>query len=650
MSVDLSSSAPSPSDTPTVAFRRAAAAAATTPFDVDPAAARALAQDLRSSAATSDATATVAAAAGGAAGRGVHVSVANDRAEHKGGSSTTDDQDAERARALLALGPVAANDFCPVRASVDRISVLRRPSPAEMTYKKVMDLPASEQATRAKWMAAMDKELQTLQDKQVFKLVHVRDVPRDAEVLGTRWVLSDKIKSDRSVVCKARLVAQGYVQDLPKDEVFSPTTSLHAVRLLIANAAYTGRRLVHLDIKAAYLNAHLDVPVYARPPQGMDVPQDHLLLLQRALYGLQQAARAWYDELSGFLHSLGFTSAAQEKGAFVHSDWDLHVAVHVDDMIISFDSDDKLGSFLKTLAAKYDLSEIRKDFTSTLFLGMDLEKTPTGYHLHQATYVKRLLDRYRHQDCVAADTPMASSFVSGGGNDVPVKAFQEIVGALLWLAMCTRPDIAYSVSRVAECVSAPKGSDLTAAFRILKYLKGTVDTGLAYHRAATKTTPCFTLWVDADWAACAKTRKSRTGYLLNFAGAPVMWRSKKQTCVALASNEAEFVAISDALRDLQWFGFASKLVVPHRIVKVFSDSQGAIALVRSPGTETTRRSKHIEVRNFFAKDFFQQHTNVFLDFVPTEHQLADALTKPLPAPAYLSLTKAFVARLEGGCK
>lgn len=204
--------------------------------------------------------------------------------------------------------------------------------------------------------------------------------------------------------------------------------------------------------------------------------------------------------------------------------------------------------------------------------------------------------------------------------------YQQLIGALLYAAVTSRPDIAIATSILGRRVQHPTEADWTEAKRVLRYIRGTLnmELRLGYDDSNLE---CF---VDADWAGDVSDRKSNSGYLFKIGGGVLGWGCHKQTCVALSSTEAEYVALADCLRELKWI---CKLLddvgePAHQPITVKEDNQSCIALTQDDRTE--KKSKHIDTKYNFVKDMVRQGV-VQLEYCPTDRMEADLLTKPLPA-------------------
>lgn len=307
--------------------------------------------------------------------------------------------------------------------------------------------------------------------------------------------------------------------------------------------------------------------------------------------------------------------------------------------MISYAEDHTLKDFLAKISNKYELSAVRTDFTSTVFLGLDVQRTNDGYKLHQKSFIDKLVKRFRQENAATFDIPLSPSYDPGKGASISRKVFCSLVGSLQWLSTCTRPDVSFAVSKVAQASAEPRSSDFQAAIGIVRYLKGTAGLGLHYRRdlRQDQSVSQISAYVDADWGSCKRTRRSRTGLVIYHAGAPVHWSSRRQTCVALSSNEAEFIALNDMARELTWLGKIMIVLERPRVLQVWSDNQGAIRLVKSPELQVSKRTKHVDVRFFYSREFFARHCNIQLDYISTKEQRADPLTKALDAPAFLPL-------------
>jgi len=206
--------------------------------------------------------------------------------------------------------------------------------------------------------------------------------------------------------------------------------------------------------------------------------------------------------------------------------------------------------------------------------------------------------------------------------------YQSAVGSLMFAMIGTRPDIAFAVSAVSQHNTNPGETHWTAVRRIFRYLSGTRNLGLNYGSG-----PCGG-YTDADWGA-GEDRRSIGGYVFMINGGAVSWTSKKQHSVALSSTEAEYMALTQGVKEGLWLrelqGDLGAFRHQEEIKKIQCDNQGAIALTRNP--EYHARTKHIDIQFHFVRQHVESDA-IQLVYCPTHQMTADIFTKPLPRPQF----------------
>lgn len=227
-----------------------------------------------------------------------------------------------------------------------------------------------------------------------------------------------------------------------------------------------------------------------------------------------------------------------------------------------------------------------------------------------------------------AESEANNGYMADDSNALTGKVpYQELVGSLLCLANGTRPDIAYATSEVSRFNANHSEAHWTAAKRILRYLRCTANFKLRYEKGVS----LIHAYTDADWGSESDSRKSRTGYVVNMAGAAISWCSKKQSIVALSSTEAEYIALSSTVREALWIVQLREEIIGQKVdepIIVHCDNQSAIKLSMSEAYRP--RTKHIDIRLHHVRD--QVETGVVcIKYIHTDKQVADSLTKPVTA-------------------
>ena len=512
------------------------------------------------------------------------------------------------------------------------------------TYEEAMDC-----ADAASWDAAMQDELQSMSDKEVFV-----ECPRPAgkRVIPCRWVFAKKIGKHGHVHrFKARLVAKGYRQSKEDfAETYAPTARLCLLRLILAIAVLYGLELYQVDIRTAFLNAAIDRELYLALPPGVNV-SDHSLTvwrLRKSIYGLRQAANLWNQLLDDKLQAMGFTSVCREPFYFSNDDKGFRlIGVHVDDIIICAENPLAVRDRLR---ANFELgSEGPLDY----FLGIAMETSPGMVKMNQSSYIRRLASAYDMVHAKPARLPLPTGVVLETTEEVDSRytsLFPSLIGALSYIANATRPDISYSVNALAQFSTKPSHNHWVCAKHILRYLIGTIDQSLTLQSDSVLSVRDGKLmlygYTDADYAA-SHDRRSTSGYVFqvgtrdnNVDGLTIAWKSVKQKCVALSTCESETIALSACVQEALYL--KKILSAMHNLdqesIPIMCDNQGAIAYTKNNGSHG--RMKHVDVRVHFVRDV-QRRGDVEIKYISSEENKADIFTKVMrSAPRQAKLCKA----------
>ncbi|KAE8541144.1 hypothetical protein D1P53_002499 [Cryptococcus gattii VGV] len=216
-----------------------------------------------------------------------------------------------------------------------------------------------------------------------------------------------------------------------------------------------------------------------------------------------------------------------------------------------------------------------------------------------------------------------------------------------FLATVTRPDLAHAASVLSRFFSKWNESHWLAAKHCLRYIRGTSDLSLVFDAHSSKRVALG--YVDADWGGDLDTRRSTTGYVFKVYGGVVAWKSKRQPTVALSTTEAEYMASADAAKQAIWLRVLLEdigLGLGDQQFQLVNDNAGAITLSKNPVNH--EKSKHIDMRHHFIQEKIEDKT-VSLAHVPSVENIADLLTKSLPAEAFVKLCQLLgMKRLDQG--
>ncbi|KAJ9523654.1 hypothetical protein QJQ45_019923 [Haematococcus lacustris] len=460
---------------------------------------------------------------------------------------------------------------------------------------------------------------------------------RPLDGLGTQQDSSSGPEQDvRNIEkLKARLVAKGFYQQSGVDvgDVYAPVSKHTTLRTLLAKAAAEDMEIHQLDFETAFLNGKLEPGevIYVQQPEGFEEGSTNTVCrLHKALYGLRQAPRAWHARLCEELLSMGFKASEADPALFtlqLSTDM-VYLLVYVDDCLLCTQQGDTAGLAYvkKQLSSAFKLKDLGE---ARWFLGMQLtrDRAEGTIKLDQQKFVQELVTANSKSAAHSKPLPMAPAVKlvrEGDALDTTLHHYSALVGSLLYLTCCTRPDIAFAVGALARHMSAPTTQHWAAACSVLCYLKGTPDQGLLFGGVSG-----LQGFSDADYAGDKDTARSTTGYIFTLNGGAISWSSRLQPTVAMSTAEAEYMAASSAAKEALWLRKLMRdLQLDASCVHLGCDNQAAIQLLHNP--MATSRAKHIDVHHHFVRERISRGEVAF-HYCHTSSMLADILTKPLAA-------------------
>ncbi|GJZ33732.1 putative ribonuclease H-like domain-containing protein [Tanacetum coccineum] len=416
------------------------------------------------------------------------------------------------------------------------------------------------------WIEAMQEELLHFKLQEFWTLV---ELPNGKRVIGTKWVFRNK-KDERGIVIKnkARLVAQEYTQEegIDYDEVFAPVARIEAIWLFLAYSSFKDFVVYQMDVQSAFLYGKIEEEVYVYKPPGFEDPYfpNRVYKVEKALYGLHQALRAW------------------DKSDI------LFVQVYVDDIILGSTRKNMCTEFEKMMHKKFQMSSIGD-------LTFFLERTPI-----------------ETQKVLLKDAD---------GEDVDEHLYRLMIGSLMYLTS-SRPNIMFAVCACARFQVNPKVSHLHAVKRIFRYLKGQPKLGLWYPKDLLFDLVAYT---DSDYTGASLDGKSTTGGCQFLGCRLISWQCKKQTMVANSTTESKYIAASNCCGRVLWI--QNQLLdygYNFMHTKIHIDNESTIYIVKNLVFHS--KTKHIEIRHHFIIDSNKENLIQMIK-IHTDQNVADLLTK-----------------------
>ena len=449
-----------------------------------------------------------------------------------------------------------------------------------------------------------------------------------------KWVF--KIKRDATGNVeryKARLVAKGFRQreGIDYDDVFAPVSKYVTVRAILALAAAEDMEIHQLDIKTAFLHGELEEDVWVEQPPGYELGDNTMAChLRKSLYGLKQAPRCWHGKLSEMLATMGFKPSAADPALFIKKTPALiFLLTYVDDILAITGDNEALA---ETKAKIKDTFEARDMGPASFFLGMDIhrDRQARKISLGQSRMTMDLLEKYGMTECKTLSTPLSQATKltkDGEPLDTTIYGYSQLIGSLMYLSVCTRPDISQAVGALARYMSSPTTTHWQAAKGVLRYVARTAHYGITFGGLNLEA------YCDADFAGDLDTRRSTTGYVFILGGGAISWSSRLQPTVAASTTEAEYMAAAYAIKEGLWLRtLLSEIGLDASTIPIKADNQGAIKLLKNP--VFSMRSKHIDIIYHFARERVARKDVIF-KYIPTDQMVADALTKPLPQAKFV---------------
>ncbi|CAI6005677.1 unnamed protein product [Closterium sp. NIES-64] len=477
--------------------------------------------------------------------------------------------------------------------------------PTPRSYAEAVEGPYSSQ-----WQAAMDAEMASCKSTGTY----VDAVPPPgANIVSGMWIF-------RGV---------DYFQ------TFSPTPKMTTLRVLLHLAAQRDYELHSLDFNTAFLQGSLHEEIWLCRPPGFTgtFPPGTQWSLRRPVYGLRQAPSEWHDTLRTTLAALGFSPSTADPSMFLRTDTSLppfYILVYVDDLVFASADTAGLAHVKSELQKRHtctDLGELR----SYLGLQITRDRARRTITLTQSHMVQQVLQSFGFTYSSPQATPLPTrhslSALPSDESVEPSGPYPELVGCLMYLMTCTRPDLAYPLSILARYVAPGRSrpEHMAAAKRVLRYLCSTSGMGLVLGGQS----PVVLMGhADSSWADDQATQRSSQGYTFSLGSGSVSWRATRSSSVLGSSCEAEIYAGAMAAQELRWLTYLlTDLGEPPRSPPVlYVDNKAMLALCREQRLE--HRTKHIALRYFLAREL-QQRGQLRLAYVASEANTADIFTKAL---------------------
>jgi hypothetical protein len=496
---------------------------------------------------------------------------------------------------------------------------------------------------RDEWIEAYDKEVNSLESRGTWE--RVDHLPPGAKAIGYTVVMKTKRDGNGKLdKRKARITAQGFSQVHGVDyfDTFSPVARITAFRFFISMCAILDLNVRYFDVSSAFLYPELEETIYMKAPplKATDKPGTEFVRLIRAIYGLKQSSRCWYEEVKNVLGGMGFTPSDADPCLFTRGEGAsfVMVLVYVDDGLVG----SKNIALLEELdAAMREIWEI-KSGEANEYIGITIvrNKAKGTIDIGQRQYIVDICTKFGITGTCVTPSKL-NILLAQDGDSVNITLYQSIVGSLRFAADGTRPDIAYIVGVLGQFLADPRESHLTAAKHVLRYLNATKDLVLRYHpdptfKGYSYTTNSIVGYSDASFAADEQTRRSVGGHCFLLGKAVVAYSSKRHSLIDTSTTEAEYSELYEASKQAIYM---RKLCAALHFdsstpISIHEDNEAVVKLVKNPTAHG--RTKHFDIRYKFVRERVDTK-EIAIKLCNTHNMVADIFTKPLPSPQFLKL-------------
>ncbi|KAJ9564698.1 hypothetical protein OSB04_000664 [Centaurea solstitialis] len=455
------------------------------------------------------------------------------------------------------------------------------------------------------WQEAMKAEMQSMYDNQVWELT---DLPQHCRAVGRKWVFKKKTDMDGNVhTFKARLVAKGFTQThgIDYDETFSPVAMLKSIRILMAISAYFNYEIWQMDVKTTFMNGKLTEDVYMEQPEGFEDPNNpnKVCKLLKSIYGLKQASRSWNLHFDERIKEFGCAKSEFEPCVYIKFSGSIvtFLVLYVDDILLignDVPTLQSVKSWLRKCIQMKDLGE------AAYILGIKIYRNRSKWliGLSQSTYIDKILKKFMMDESKKGFIPMQHGIVLSK-TQCPVSSqdqdkmksvpYASAIGSIMYAMLCTRPDVAYSVSVTSRYQQNPGEPHWVVVKNILKYLRRTKEMFLVFGGSEDEISVIG--YSDATIQTDRDDFRSQSGYVFTLNGGAISWKSSKQDTIADSTTEAEYIAASDAAKEAVWLrNFLSDLRVVasvSRPIDIFCDNSGAVTQAKEPREH--HKSRHV---------------------------------------------------------
>lgn len=515
-----------------------------------------------------------------------------------------------------------------------------------LTLNEVLKI--EDTAEQIRYLDAAYMEIDSIDKRGVWSLVDKKESMR---LLKTKWVFTIKTDSNGNEIRKkGRLVILGNNAIPGQDftDTYAPVTKLPALRVFLSIVNQFSLHMYQLDVDTAFLYADLEQEIFIEIPAMFTYRKNRgdirgkCLKLSKALYGLPQAPRAWFQTIDKFFREAGYKPLVHEPCLYIKVLSTGFVAImtlYVDDMILAHNNQEELMKLVDEIERRFKIKRIGEP---KKMLGIEIGYDKVNGIMELSTSLKIRKVAKEFDINTGSTLPMNPTIKYSAVkvtdlSEEEQSLYRSLIGKLMFIMVATRPDIAYSVSLLAQYMSLPSKQHYEAALQVLRYLYSTQNLVLRYKR---RPMDQYTMvaYSDSDWGGNLDNRRSRSGGIILLGGTPIYWSSNVQTLVALSSAEAEINALKEVVKNVLWIrGILKDTTLLPKILSeptlIYEDNSSVLEIVMN--AEISKRNRHYDMSYHFIKENVEEFRNILIRWITTDKNIADLFTKALMAQKFI---------------
>jgi hypothetical protein len=534
----------------------------------------------------------------------------------------------------------------------------------ERNYFKLI----TESPHKKAWLEALAKEWRSHRDlKTMTAAIDPKDLPPGVRPIP--FDLIGKVKRDGTYKCRGIVKGYHMREGIDFNDTFATVPCLTSLRFFLALAAEHDWDVWQGDVSTAFLAADMDTDLYMAVPNwfcehptgeetGFSIRKAH-----KAIPGVPQGPRLWNKTSKAIFEEGDLRQSKAESCLYFCIKRHIYLIVWVDDLFLFAPKEAaaavaKLWKFLQGKVILGDMEPI----SDCLGVTVTRDRVNNKMWLSQRAAVDKIIKRAQLTEAKTAATPMLAGLKLTKKDCPSAEAaavmtdqqrhYRSVLASIIYIMNWTRPDVAYTVSKLCRFMHNPGEEHIKALKRLLRYMAGTADYGLRYdfsngwngaaHKNCKETIHGF---FDAAHADCVDTYKTTGAFVFFYCNCAISWHTKLLPTVTTSTNHSEYVTGAKAAKEARWLHNFAEEVHMNKIIKpidVYSDSQGAIAMTYNPVHRST--TKHIALADHYVRE--QQEEGVIsVSYVDTMSMIADAFTKPLAEAAFLRHRQFLVGKI-----